>query len=472
MQACFGALCGPETIDYPFNSLATDPPDICTITAIVSTAAAAPGECATVGIADSGDRFDDCLDCTQNGRLCQERAQLTDGSEFCTVLTDYTDNITARYVDLSLSSGFKTCRHDSLTFADSAVGGMIPIEFPFMQLRGVTPNVPQGGSSLCGVRPITAPLMASYSFPSGAAGSLAMAGQTTASLTLAGGFATIGQLCFDEICQTELSKMRLVLGDINFAGFTLKNTQIETTRPRSLSGGTIPAGGGRFEVAVDVVGIGRAADYVTNTAPLTVTRTPSTIRLTGSFDYLARTSINTYRPITLTIDASGTVNPAAGSCGTATPLANLLGFETTQYWTSPQAPLAVTGTRKTQGCFGLQVGGSGYRTVNSAPFLTPLAGVTSTIGLDVFIPANQPNPSWLGAVQLYLSCPSAAVYNAYVGQVELTGKPQGAFSTASFTVPPSLVSVLNTAHPDCSFSIAVNMNQTPEPPVLDKLRFM
>jgi hypothetical protein len=182
--------------------------------------------------------------------------------------------------------------------------------------------------------------------------------------------------------------------------------------------------------------------------------------------------INTYRRLTLTIDASGTVNPAAGSCGTATPLANLLGFETTQYWTSPQAPLSVTGTRKTQGCFGLQVGGSGYRTINSAPFVTPLSGVTSTIGIDVFIPASQPNPSWLGAVQLYLTCPSAGVYNAYAGQVELTGKPQGAFSTASFTVPPSLVSVLNTAHNDCSFSVAVNMNQTPEPPVLDKLRFM
>jgi hypothetical protein len=175
--------------------------------------------------------------------------------------------------------------------------------------------------------------------------------------------------------------------------------------------------------------------------------------------------------LTQSIDVSGTADPAAGSCGTATGLANLLGFETTLYWTS-QAPLSATASRKTQGCFALQVGGSGYRTVNSVPFVTPLPGVASTIGLDVFIPSGQPNPSWLGAVQLYLTCPSAGVYNAYIGQVELTGKPQGAFSTASFPVPSPLVGVLNTAHPDCSFSAAVNMNQTPESPVLDNLRFM
>jgi hypothetical protein len=71
-----------------------------------------------------------------------------------------------------------------------------------------------------------------------------------------------------------------------------------------------------------------------------------------------------------------------------------------------------------------------------------------------------------------MSCPSANVYNAYIGQVELTEKPQGAFSTVSFTVPSFLVGVLNGSHNDCSFSIAVNMNQTPDLPVLDNHRFM
>ncbi len=466
MQACFDALCAPSGVggvDYPFNAVTN--PGICSVATATSSVASA-GECAPLGaVSNSSDRFDDCLDCTQNGRTC------ADATVPCDDLRPFTDSVTARFVDLSDVSGLKTCRNDSFTFPASAGAPRFPVQFPFMQLRGVTANVPQGGNSACGVRALAAPLLAAYTL-AGGAGSLAMTGQTTAPLTVAGGFATIGQFCFGEICQTELSKLRLVLRDVTFAGFTLRNTQVETTRPRTLSGGSIPAGGESLEVAVDIAGVGRAKNYLTNSSALAVIRTPSTIRLTGNLEYLARTSTNTYEPLTLSIDVSGTVDPAAGSCGTATGLASLLGFETTQYWTSPQAPLSVTGSRKTQGCFGLEVGASGYRTVNSAAFVTPLLGVTSQVGIDVFIPANQPNPSWLGAVQLYLTCPSAGVNNAYIGQVELTGKPQGAFSTASFTLAPSLVSVLSTAHSDCSFSVAVNMNQTPEPPVLDNLRFM
>ena len=184
-QACFSALCAPSSFDYPFNTLAF--PGLCTITGATATTSAI-GECVPVtAVGNSGDRFDDCLDCTQNGRLCAEGVVLPNGSRICTSLTEYTDNVNARYVDLSQFSGLKSCRNDSLTFPDSQIsqanGGRLPIEFPFMQLRSVTANVPQGGNSACGVRTVQAPLTAAYSFPSGSAGSLAMAGQTTAPFT-------------------------------------------------------------------------------------------------------------------------------------------------------------------------------------------------------------------------------------------------------------------------------------------------
>ena len=108
---------------------------------------------------------------------------------------------------------------------------------------------------------------------------------------------------------------------------------------------------------------------------------------------------------------------------------------------------------------------------NSAPFSTPLAGVTSTLKLDVYVPPGQPNPYWFGAVQLFASCPSAAMNNAYLGQVELTGKPTGAFSALSYTVPSTVQTTLLGAHNDCFFSVALNVNQTPTPVVLDNLRF-
>ena len=99
---------------------------------------------------------------------------------------------------------------------------------------------------------------------------------------------------------------------------------------------------------------------------------------------------------------------------------------------------------------------------NSAPFATPLAGVTSTLKLDVYVPPGQPNPYWFGAVQLFASCPSAAMNNAYLGQVELTGKPTGAFSALSYTVPSTVQTTLLGAHNDCFFSVARQREPDPD----------
>jgi hypothetical protein len=62
--------------------------------------------------------------------------------------------------------------------------------------------------------------------------------------------------------------------------------------------------------------------------------------------------------------------------------------------------------------------------------------------------------------------------NAYIGQAELTGLPTGVFSTVSYTVPASVRSTLSATHNDCFFSVAVNVNATPTPVVLDNMRFV
>jgi hypothetical protein len=87
------------------------------------------------------------------------------------------------------------------------------------------------------------------------------------------------------------------------------------------------------------------------------------------------------------------------------------------------------------------------------------------------VPPNQPNPHWLGAVQMYLTCPSANLFNQYIGEDELTGLPLNKYSTLTYPIPAPIESVLQGSHPDCFFSIAVNANQTPTPPALDNLRF-
>lgn len=152
------------------------------------------------------------------------------------------------------------------------------------------------------------------------------------------------------------------------------------------------------------------------------------------------------------------------------PNVQLFGFEAVASWSS-SAPLSLDAARKTQGLYGLRVGGSGFRTVTSAPFRTPPAAFSSTLRLDFFLPPNQPNAFWFGAVQMHASCPSANVVNSYLGQVELTGKPTNVFSTLAFPLTSQVSTMLSQPHTDCTLSISVNTNATPISPVLDNLRF-
>jgi hypothetical protein len=154
----------------------------------------------------------------------------------------------------------------------------------------------------------------------------------------------------------------------------------------------------------------------------------------------------------------------------ASPQGTPFTFESLSDWIST-VPLSLNPNLKTQGASGLSVGGANYRTVTSVPMRTPIAGFGSRLLLDVYIPGQQPNPFWVGAVQIFASCPSGQMYNAFIGQVELTGRPTGAFSTLEFNIPASVRNVLSQRHDDCSFTIGVNMNATRINPVLDNLRF-
>ena len=72
---------------------------------------------------------------------------------------------------------------------------------------------------------------------------------------------------------------------------------------------------------------------------------------------------------------------------------------------------------------------------------------------------------------MYLTCPSANVFNNYIGQVELTGLPQNKYSTLRFPLPSSTVSTLTSNRSDCSFSFAINVNATGRNWLFDNLRF-
>jgi hypothetical protein len=159
----------------------------------------------------------------------------------------------------------------------------------------------------------------------------------------------------------------------------------------------------------------------------------------------------------------------------------LFGFDSLADWSSPEAPLSQSANRR-QGTSSLVVGKVGanqYRAVNSVPFSTALfqglvtggSNGTTKIKYDIFIPANPVDPFWIGQTQLFVSCPSANLYNVYLGAVDLTGKPLGAYSTVSFNLPTNVRNVMLSSTPKLDFSFKVVVNSKDANQLLDKMQF-
>lgn len=153
------------------------------------------------------------------------------------------------------------------------------------------------------------------------------------------------------------------------------------------------------------------------------------------------------------------------------PSTSILGFDDLGSWSSGQATLAQVSLPRTEGLFSLSVGNTGFRTLKSVNFSTTvLSGVTSKLALDVALPKTVSNPYWVGQVLFFANCPSAGVYNQYLGAAELAGLPLGKFSTVRVGIPQAVKNAMTTAHSDFSFSISLNANDPGY--LIDNLRFV
>jgi hypothetical protein len=112
----------------------------------------------------------------------------------------------------------------------------------------------------------------------------------------------------------------------------------------------------------------------------------------------------------------------------------------------------------------LAVSANGWTPITSIPLSSALlrgAATSSNLAAVSFalnIPTTQPNPFWIGAAQMYITAPSANVFNAYMGQVELTPLPRGQFVRLNFVVPAEALHALTEDHPDVSFTLVLNVN--------------
>jgi hypothetical protein len=91
--------------------------------------------------------------------------------------------------------------------------------------------------------------------------------------------------------------------------------------------------------------------------------------------------------------------------------------------------------------------------------------------LDVRLPRTQSNPSWFGAVQVYVSIPSQGVWHEYVGQESLDGRPLEQFSTLTFTFPTNIKQALAKSYSDLKIHLALNVPGGNDAYVIDNLRF-
>jgi len=117
------------------------------------------------------------------------------------------------------------------------------------------------------------------------------------------------------------------------------------------------------------------------------------------------------------------------------------------------------------------VAGQNFIQIQGAPFTTSGLTVKPGLSVDLFIPNNQPNLSFIGNLQVLLGCPSGGVNNQFIGQVALTGKPLNQFSTLQFALPSQTISTLQRSLNDCFFSWGLNVNQTNRTWIMDNLRF-
>ena len=149
------------------------------------------------------------------------------------------------------------------------------------------------------------------------------------------------------------------------------------------------------------------------------------------------------------------------------------GFERANAWTSGQSTVSLSTTTKTEGSSSLRVVPSaGWTEITSIPTSLVGAGkIGPSLKVDLYLPTNQPNPYYYGAVSVFVSSPSARVYNQYLGQVNLNGLPTGKFSSLAFALPATLQQNLGYGLTDVTFKIQLNVNSNSSAYYFDNLRF-
>jgi hypothetical protein len=143
-----------------------------------------------------------------------------------------------------------------------------------------------------------------------------------------------------------------------------------------------------------------------------------------------------------------------------------------QFWVAQTGTLTRNTSLFTEGTASMAVNASGYVRLDSGSFSSwQLPMVGTRLDLDVYVPpAGQPQPTWLGSVDLFINIPSANLNNTFVGHVELTPSGTG-WHTVTFQLPAQVRTALLEPQASVRYGIAVNRANGAPAILLDNLRF-
>lgn len=156
------------------------------------------------------------------------------------------------------------------------------------------------------------------------------------------------------------------------------------------------------------------------------------------------------------------------------PSQTVMGFEDANQWniTVGSGTLSDNNSHVTERNTSMQVQGNGWQKLTSVQLRTyEINSTSSNLKVDIFVGTTQPNPYWIGQMQLVINCPSANIYECFVGQVDLTNLERGTFNTVSFNLPGDVMAALAELYYDFTFSITLNTNPGSGPYYIDNMRF-
>jgi hypothetical protein len=164
--------------------------------------------------------------------------------------------------------------------------------------------------------------------------------------------------------------------------------------------------------------------------------------------------------------------PGSATQALTTEQQRILGFEFVSTgspdWTATSG-LVSQSSQHVEGAGSLAISNSGNTTITSAA-LSSLGPVADKLTLDVLLPTVQPNPSWLGTVQLVVECPSQQLWYEALAERPLQGQPLGQFVRFEFPLSASTQQKLSTgSYTDLRFKLLLNVPSGAGPWLVDRL---